>query len=293
MRIKLNNLKKITIVLLIPILVLSCFELFDSDEKNSKNVYEYIVDEVGQTKADALRDALGEDNLEDFGDSIDDIDKLITIINIDSYQLVIDLLKVMIIDANNVNSSIYNFSCLLNNINTLNIAKLTDFLISLNGTENQLMADLLAPYSGISQGIGCSNMAILITNLSSNDTSPADEIIDSSADLATFFKGLNDNLTNESISVSLREGSVRFIEYGAIYSTINFPGISPEHLAVIMNSESDPADMVNLLNSNGVSNNIPIIGCGDRVNDTNSDHILDDPTGPDFLTPCTSAGMGW
>lgn len=163
------------------------------------------------------------------------------------------------------------------------VAKLSRLVTALGGTEDVLVAGLLAPYvANATQGVGPASLAALVSGLT-------DEA--ATIKLANLLISLNNQLSYLGAPVSSRVGLVRFLEAGVTYCGQNFPGLSAEHVAVMVNTANSAADLAVLLNVLGVESVVPTVGCTDRVGDPEGDGI--GPFAPNFHTPCSACGLGW
>lgn len=179
-------------------------------------------------------------------------------------------------------------------VNTLNPA--TGVGSTSPSADHTLVAQLLAPISGVSQGVGSANMNKVIRDLTS---------VAAGGRMAELLRDTNATLCyNENCSaptLAKREGLVRMIlptaGSGVVYQLStpdeNFPGIGPAHIATMMNSASSAANLITLVNSSNLSDAVVIVGCADHVNDADGNGVKDDPSGPDFFTPCTAISQGW
>ncbi|RME93530.1 MAG: hypothetical protein D6767_00805 [Candidatus Hydrogenedentota bacterium] len=164
--------------------------------------------------------------------------------------------------------------------------------------DHQLVAQLLAPISGVSQGVGSANMNMLIRDLNSVASGQRTGQLLSQTNSPLCY---NENCSSPTLSK--REAFVRMIlpdippNGGVLYTLpnpdVNFPGIGVIHIATLMNDANSATNLITLINNSNIADAIVIVGCTDHVNDYNSDGVKDDPTGPDFYTPCTTIGQGW
>jgi len=219
------------------------------------------------------------DNISNLGavatlvDDITDSVKLSDMVNnVTNSNLMVTLVNAVI------SASASNASDLVGMVNgldrTTDIPKVVQLLTDLNGTKDTLIAELLAPQSGFSQGVGYATMVTLMQNL----TDAA-----SATTLASLMTGLNDDLKYQSATpnITSREGMVRMLTYGLEYSGVTFPGIGPVHVAVMMNESSDASKLATIMNGAGLELMVPLVGCADHVES------------PDFRTSCTAIGFGW
>jgi len=163
------------------------------------------------------------------------------------------------------------------------IPKMARLVTDLNGTNDALVAGLMGPYAAdASKGVGYASMVTLMTNLT--DAASAGK-------LATLILSLNPNVYYLGAPVTKKVGMVRLLRAGVLYGGQTFPGIGPAHTAVMMNGANDPASLAALMNSIGIDQMVPMVGCGDAVGDPGHDGV--GPFDPDFHTPCTACNMGW
>ncbi len=204
-------------------------------------------------------------------EEITEEDKLSALINqVDNSTYLTGLINVVIAHPW---TGISDMSSMLNLLPLSEIPKLSLILTELGGTKNALMADLMSPYAAdSSRGIGYPDMADLIIRL--NGTVPAGK-------LGQVIRSLGGTMKYRGGNIPAREGMVRLLRGGVLYSGRIFPGLGTPYLAVMMNGADDPADLSLLLNGTDLDQIVPIIGCGERI------------ASPDFHTPCTACGMGW
>ncbi|TAL29585.1 MAG: hypothetical protein EPN93_21085 [Spirochaetes bacterium] len=194
-------------------------------------------------------------------------------------NLVVGLINAVIADPDATTADMVG---LMNGIDRVNdIPKMARLVTDLNGTNNALVAGLMAVYAAdATKGVGYATMVTLMTSLT--DASSAGK-------LATLITSLNANVYYLGSPISKRAGMVRLLRAGVLYGGQTFPGIGPVHTAVMMNGVDDPADMAALMNAIGIDQMVPMVGCGDRVGDPDNNGLP--PFDPDFHAPCTALGM--
>jgi len=215
-------------------------------------------------------------------DGITEALKLSDFINqVANSSLIVGLINAVIADADATTSDMVG---LMNGIDRVNdIPKMARLVTDLNGTNDALVAGLMGPYAAdASKGVGYAEMVLMMTNLA--DATAAGK-------LATLIMSLNPNVYYLGGPVTKKVGMVRLLRAGVLFQGHMFPGIGAVHTAVMMNGADDPNDMAALMNSIGIDQMVPMVGCGDAVGDPGHDGVA--PFGPDFWTPCTACGMGW
>ncbi len=212
-------------------------------------------------------------------DNITEAQKLSDFINLMSNSsLVVQLL-------NEVNSeptsTAMDMAGLMENVALADISKLAAMVEAMLPAKYNLVAQLIAPVSGVTQGVGSGTMATLISNL--NDDTAAQNT-------ATLLNGLNANLNYQggTGNITAREGMVRFLNpvyaegvqywYTPSSAYVDFPGVGPIHVAVMMNGATTPADLIFLMNFLQLDELVVTTGCGDHVKN------------PDFSPACTAVG---
>lgn len=203
-------------------------------------------------------------------DNITEIQKLSDFTNqMANSSLVVSYINAVISDTY---ASIDDMVTLMNTLSLADIPKVSRLIGDLNGTRDALIAAMLAPYSGIDQGIGAASMANLLTGL--NDTTAA-------GGLATFMVNMNDTQMYQSATpnITLLEAMVRMTAHGVEYAGVVFPPLGPEHVATMMNRADSHADVAAITNALTVESNVVMIGCGDGR--------------PGFQAPCEAVGIYW
>lgn len=255
------------------------------------------------------------DDMADILMGVTNVNKMVTLVNnVTNSSNLVGVLNAVIDDTNAVNVAPADMVAVVNGIDVTNdVPKLVAILNYAGMTpaienaaldtdpsdEHQLMADLMAPISTFTQGIGSANMVTLIGATGScstgtqftqaacggvwnaADTAPAIR-------LAEVMSNLNANLCyNENCgtpTLARRVGLVRMVHAGVLYvpgPNVTFPGLSAGHLALMMNQATSGVDLYTMMNSTDISDVVVVVGCGDHV------------TANDFNTPCTDIGEGW
>ena len=214
-------------------------------------------------------------------DGVSEVSKLTDLVNlIDNSSLLVGFINAVIADAH---AGIQDLTGLMNSLGVDDIAKTARVIDDLAGTRDQLLASLVAPYQGDqSAGIGYAEMASLIGAI---------QDCDGAGRMAGLLASINPALHYQGALIPDREGFVRLIRGGVIYSGQAFPGLGPVHVAAMINGAESAQNLARVMNGVGVEMMAPLIGCGDRVGDPGGDGVP--PFYPDFRTPCTACGMGW
>ena len=215
-------------------------------------------------------------------DGITEALKLSDFINqVTNSSLIVGLINAVIADPDAATSDMVG---LMNGIDRVNdIPKMARLVTDLNGSNDALIAGLMGPYAAdATKGVGYASMVTLMTNLTD---------VTSAGKLATLILSLNPNVYYLGAPVTKKVGMVRLLRAGVLYGGQTFPGIGPAHTAVMMNGANDPANLAALMNSIGIDQMVPMVGCGDAVGDPGHDGV--GPFDPDFWTPCTACNMGW
>ncbi len=214
-------------------------------------------------------------------DNINDATKLSDLVNqIANSSLVVSLVNAVIADPLATSADLVG---MMNGVNLADIPKLSTLVTGLNGAKDALVAGLLAPYAAdASQGVGYATMSTMMIQLAD---------VTAAGNLATLMLNLNVNLNYRGGTVSAKVGMTRLLRAGVLYLGVQFPGLGPVHVAVMMNGADDPMDLAALINSVPLEQMVPMVGCGDHVGDPDNNGLP--PFDPDFHTPCVSCAMGW
>lgn len=160
---------------------------------------------------------------------------------------------------------------------TESVPQIAATLDVLRGAQDRLLADLLEPYEGdASGGLGGENLGVLFRTLRTPDAA---------RNLGGFLGGWVEPLRYRDQMIEPREGLVRLLRTGVMYQNKTFPGLGPQHVAVMMESIGEVDRLRNLSQELSLEALTVVIGCTDRVGW--------EAGVPDFQTPCSALGLGW
>ncbi|MBF0353047.1 MAG: hypothetical protein HQM11_18580 [SAR324 cluster bacterium] len=187
---------------------------------------------------------------------------------------VVSLINAVILNPKSTSTDLVG---LMNGLEVTDISKVSRLVNDLGGTKDTLVADLLAPFSAdASQGIGYAELVTLLHNTQGETQA---------ASLASLLSGVNASLYYRGTTITNREGLVRVLKGGVVYTyaaqNVNFPGLGGSHVATLVNSSTGIQNLTFLINALGLEQVTPLVGCADRVST------------PDFNPACTAIGQGW
>lgn len=182
------------------------------------------------------------------------------------------------------------------------------YLVPQASSDHDLIANLMRPFNSTTitaGGIGLNRLTSMIDSL--HDASGGSCVSDCATaigNMAALIKGVHSTINYRGGTIPRLEGFIRLLwpqadtttdKYGFEYGVgaTDFPGIGTVHVAHMLNLTSNTQQLITVMNGTNIEDVTTVVGCGDKVNDSNEDGTPDDPAGPDFHSPCTAIGQGW